>query len=133
LVKQGVKSTLDAKKADFSAICKAAAKGDKPAYLVLDELAEAMGQALAAAINISGAPLILIGGQLQQAGDSFLRNLEAALRRRVVSALLKDIQVRYAALPAYAGAWGAALMALEQAFQEGRLLGLNAKYTSKGE
>lgn len=133
LVDQGVGTTVDSQSATFFSICQAAARGDKAAYLVLDELAEFMGQALAAAINISGAPRVIVGGQLQQAGESFLRTLEVSLRRRVVAPLLKDIRVCYAALAPYAGAWGAGLMALEQSLGDGSFIELCAKMHKKGE
>ena len=94
------------------------------AFLVLDELAQHLGQALAAATNISGAPLIIIGGQLKLAGDGFLRSVETALKRRVIAPLLKNIEVRYAALTPNAGAWGAASMALEKAFESGAVIEL---------
>ena len=123
---EGIKTTLELNNLNYSSICQGAAQGDKAAFLVLDELADYLGEALAAAINISGAPFVVIGGQLQQAGESFLHKLETVLRRRVVAPLLKSVQVRYASLPTYAGAWGAGLMALEKSLETGGFLELPA-------
>ncbi|MEM6431445.1 MAG: ROK family transcriptional regulator [Deinococcota bacterium] len=127
LVSAGVETTLDIPDISFLAICQASAQGDKAAYLVLDELASHLSYALAAAVNISGAPCVVVGGHLRHAGQGFLNILETALKRLVVGPLLKHIHISYAALPDYAGAWGASLMALEQSFARGSLIHINAK------
>ncbi len=121
LLGRGVWSRL-APGATFADICRAAGEGDKGAYLVLNQLAQHMGRALAPGINLFGAPTIIIGGPVHLAGEAFVQDLSAALRRRVVSGLVPHIKVRYAQLPSHAGAWGVAIRALEEAIRHGRFI-----------
>lgn len=121
LVSQGVTTRL-APDASFTSICQAAGEGDKAAYLVLHQLAQQMGKALSQAVNLFGAPHVIIGGALKLAGDAFLQDVATILRKRVVSGLAAHIWVRFAELPQHAGAWGTAVEALERALQHGELL-----------
>lgn len=118
---QGVASSVD-RSAPFQQICEAAGKGDKAAYLVLRELGEAMARALAATVNIVGAPTIVLGGPLRLAGEQFLDHVTVDLRQRVISGLSSHVSVRFASLPAYAGALGVAIGARESALHSGALL-----------
>jgi predicted NBD/HSP70 family sugar kinase len=118
LLERGVWSRLSPG-ASFGDICRAAGEGDKGAYLVLNQLAQHMGRALAPGINLSGAPTVIIGGPVNLAGEAFLQDLSAALRQRVVSGLVPHIKVRYARLSSHAGAWGVAIRALEDAMRHG--------------
>jgi predicted NBD/HSP70 family sugar kinase len=108
--------------ARFDAICRAAGAGDKAANLVLADLADALGCALGAAVNLLGAPAVVIGGSLRQAGEPFVTRVAGALRPRVVSGLTDRVVVRYATLAPWAGAWGAATLAREVALHEGAFL-----------
>ncbi len=120
ILQQGVRSSID--ELSFASICQAAARGDKAAYLTLNRLASYMGNALGSVINISGATSIVIGGQLNLAGMTFLQEVEITLRKRVVAPLLKNLSVRYASLPPYAGAWGAGVLALEASIKDGSFM-----------
>lgn len=100
----------------FAQICQAANAGDKEAHIAIEKLATYLAQALAGTINTVGATLIIIGGQLRLAGSGFLSDLESKLRRQVLPVLAKQLNVQYAALPAYAGAWGVASQASEAAW-----------------
>ena len=120
---QGVATTLGNRASvRFAEICRAAGEGDKAAYLVLHNLARRAGAALASAVNITGAPVIVIGGHLRLAGSPFLHEVSAALRQRVVAQLAREISVRYAELPAHAGAWGVSIQALDAAWSSGTFL-----------
>lgn len=123
LVAQGVQTSFTSNgTTTFEQICLMAARGDKAAYLVLHNLAANMGKALSSAVNITGAPNIVIGGELRLAGGAFLADVTSVLRRNVIGVLAKDVSVQYASLPNYAGAWGVATQALEAAWTEGRFL-----------
>ena len=108
--------------ARFEQICDAAGAGDKAANLVLRDLAEVLGRALGAAVNVVGTPAVVVGGALRRAGEPFLEHLAGALRSRVVSGLAPRVTVRYARLAPHAGAWGAATLAREAALREGAFL-----------
>lgn len=120
LVGHGVPASLDASELTFASLCAAAQAGDKAAYLVLDELANVLAIAMAAAVNVGGGSSVIIGGPLRLAGEGFRGRLEAELKRRVVSPLLNHVTVTFATLSEAAGAWGVALRSLEQAIARGR-------------
>lgn len=123
LQREGVATSLREREVlSFAQICQAAEAGDKGAYLVLNRLAFNLGKALGSAINIGGAPVVVIGGTLSLAGESFLGDVSGVLRQRVIASLTKHISVRYAQLPPHAGAWGVAVQALEKAWTEGAFL-----------
>jgi predicted NBD/HSP70 family sugar kinase len=120
LLSQGLLSSLqNVDDLTFASICLAAENGDKVANLVLREAADLMAKALSSVVNILGTPLVIIGGQLTLAGPGFLNDLGSMLARQVIPSLAKNIIVKYAALPAYAGAWGGALQALDKAWMDG--------------
>lgn len=106
----------------FADVCSAAGAGDKAATIVLDDLAHAVGTAVASVVNLCGTPHIVIGGDLVHAGDVFLHELAGTVRRRIISALASQLTVRYALLPTHAGAQGVALQALHAAWTDGRVL-----------
>jgi predicted NBD/HSP70 family sugar kinase len=119
-LEQGVISTLT-NDADlsFARVCEAARAGDKTAHIALDELAQYLAEALSGTVNIVGSTLVLVGGQLRLAGDSFLADLRRTLHQQLLPALAQRLEIRYAALPLYAGAWGVAAQVLDAAWDNG--------------
>ena len=121
--RQGVATSLrGAARLSFASICSAAGAGDKAALLALHPVATAMARALAPVVNVTGARVVVIGGRLRLAGDIFLSELSAGLRRRVIAGLAKHLSIRFAQLPEHAGAWGAANQALSAAWERGEFL-----------
>ena len=104
----------------FAVMCEAYALGEKAAQLVLHELAMNLGRALASAISVSGATSILIGGNLRLAGPRLLSDVEINVRQRVIPALAPHIRVDFARSGGHGGAWGAALVSLDEAWSAGR-------------
>jgi predicted NBD/HSP70 family sugar kinase len=122
-LRKGVISCLvDDDALTFAQLCQATDAGDKEATIALGELAGYVAGALAGTVNIVGATLILIGGQLRLAGNGFIAELGSALRQQLVPALAPRLQVGYAMLPAYAGAWGVAAQALDAAWADNCLV-----------
>jgi N-acetylglucosamine repressor len=123
LINQGIQTAFNRNEPiTFEEVCRKGLTGDKVAYLVLHELATHMGKALASAINITGTPHVIVGGELALAGEAFLADLRSELRKRVIGLLARRLQVRAAKLPKYAGAWGVAIQGLEKAWLEGGFL-----------
>ena len=116
-VAQGVHTSVaGAGQTTFVEICRASGEGDKAAHLALHSLATALARALAATVNISGAPTVIIGGPLRLAGDGFLGEVTASLKREVIAGLARRLTVRFAELPEHAGAWGSAGRALDDSW-----------------
>ncbi len=122
-LEQGVMSTLK-NDADlsFARMCEAARAGDKASHIALDELAHYLAEALSGTVNIVGSTLVLVGGQLRMAGDSFLADLRSALHQQVLPALAQRLEIKYAALPLHAGAWGVAAQVLDAAWANGSFI-----------
>lgn len=118
-VERGVPSRLS-RHADFGAFTAAAAAGDEVATLVLHDLARHLQIALCSAISITGATSIVLGGDIRDSGRALPDALVSSLRRALLEPLARRVEVAYALLPAYAGAWGAAVGALDQAVACGR-------------
>lgn len=123
LLAQGIQTLWQGEaQISFEQICLLANQGDKAAFMVLHQLSQYVGKALSSTINITGAPNVVIGGELRLAGMGFLADVTSVLRQRVIGILAKDINVQFASLPYYAGAWGVAIQALETAWQEGQFI-----------
>ena len=97
----------------FEDVCRAFQQGDASARAVLMKTAQYIARALGTTVNVTGTPNVVISGPLKHAGDDFLDELGSALARRVLPVLAPHIRVSYASLPDYAGAFGAALQALD--------------------
>lgn len=119
---EGVISALSGRHLTFADLCEAYRNGDKLANIVLGEQAEHIAIGLASAVNIAGVTLVLIGGQLRQAGDHYLVHLTNRLRQRIVPALAQRLRVGYAELPSHSGAWGVAAQTLDAAWASGTFL-----------
>ena len=105
-----------------------AERGDKLAYQVLTEAGEYLGKGLAILLNLLGPRLIVIGGQL--AASTVV--LDAARRMMKFTALTQaaqDVVIKQSQLNDFAGAHGAAAIALSRLFssQEPNILTLLKK------
>ena len=125
LLHEGVASSLGPD-AEFDELCRASERGDAAASTVLDEIGGAVAHALAPTVNLAGTPVAIVGGGLRNAGPAFLHRVASTLRTRVVPGLAPRVDVRFAALPPHAGAWGVAATARERALRDGALLDLPA-------
>ncbi|WP_377645289.1 ROK family protein [Oryzobacter terrae] len=86
--------------------------GDATALAALARAARALGVALAGVVNVLDVPAIVLGGHLGQVAELLRADLEAALRRRVLSARWVVPEVLTAPDDSAPGATGAALAAL---------------------
>ncbi|MDZ7799612.1 MAG: ROK family protein [Trueperaceae bacterium] len=118
---QGVDSELRPG-ATFSRFTEAARRGDKVATLVVHELNEHLARALTSAISVTGATTIVLGGDVRATGDTLPNLLSETLRMRLLRPLGKRLHVTYAALPANAGARGAAVGVLDDILRDGSLV-----------
>lgn len=115
-------SVLSEDDISFAAVCKAYCEGDKLAHIILNELAEDLATALSSTINIVGATLVIIGGQLRLAGSDFLTSLSNLLRQQILPSLAQRLNIGYAELPICAGIYGVASQALDVAWRSGSFL-----------
>jgi glucokinase len=84
--------------------------GDPLAHELIDRAVEALGAAIASAVNLVDVQAVLIGGGLgDKLGEPFVRRVETAMIPHLFLAP-DQVEVRLGALGDYAGATGAALL-----------------------
>jgi len=124
LLKQGVDSSIkeeirgDPEQISFSAIVKAAQKGDKVAIRTLEEAGEYLGVGVANVINLLNPGLIIIGGQISQAGNLILEPIRSTIRTHALSKLANEVEVRLKQFEETGGALGATTLVLEKLFEK---------------
>jgi len=87
--------------------------GDPLAHELIDRAVEALGAAIASAVNLVDVEAVLVGGGLgDKLGEPFVRRVETAMIPHLFISP-SQVQVRLAGLGDYAGAMGAALLLAE--------------------
>src|SRR4051794_30687772 len=91
--------------------------GDRGARRAVADAGDAVGTALAAAINVLNPELVVIGGELAAAGDVLIEPIRAAIDRRVVAPAANTVRIVPSTLGERAEVTGAAAMQLTRAPQ----------------
>lgn len=94
-------------------VWRAAENGNKTAMEVMDEFADILGRALAAAASIFDPQIFVIGGGLAEAGEALLERVRNSYRSHVYSPCV-DTAIVKAKLGNNAGIWGAAKLILDK-------------------
>ena len=103
---------------DVSALLAAAASGDRTAHTVLERTGTDVGRVLAGVCNAVGPGVIVIGGELAQAGPTLFEPVERALRAHVMPMVHGRVRLRRAEL----GEAGTALGGIALVLHESPLL-----------
>lgn len=89
----------------------AAAKHDDTLSIeLIEEASEKIGKSIAFLINIFNPELVIIGGNLAQAGDYVMLPLKAATNKYSLNLVYKDTKFRLSQMSMNAGALGAAML-----------------------
>ncbi len=91
----------------------AAAKGDPLAFRVLNEAGEHLGVAVAAAINLLGSPLVVLGGGVTRSGEPFMGAVRRTVMLRALPPLARQVRIEASELDDVAGAQGMAMSTVE--------------------
>jgi predicted NBD/HSP70 family sugar kinase len=91
----------------------AAGAGDKLAFQVLNDAGEHLGVAIAAALNLLGSPLVVLGGGIAHAGEPFLDAVQRTVRLRSLPPVARQVRIAPSDLDDSAAARGVALAALD--------------------
>lgn len=105
-------TSLSGRAGDAADVARGVAAGDPLAERVWSEAIEALACVLAPVVAAVGTRLVLVGGGVVNAGETFLRPLRATIRDRLGHR--DDVRVAAAALGDQAGSLGAALLAWER-------------------
>jgi len=92
----------------------AASSGDAAALDLLQRSARLLGQTLAGLVNFFNPSLILIGGGVAGAGDTYLATVREIIYARSAPLATRDLVVQLSRLGNRAGVTGAATMVLDQ-------------------
>ncbi|MGP3985796.1 ROK family protein [Streptomyces sp. 3N207] len=99
---------------DISAFLTAAASGDPAARTVLERVGTDVGTVLAAVCNAVGPGVIVIGGELAEAGAALTEPLEGALGAHVMPMARHRVRVRHATLGEAGSALGGIALVLHE-------------------
>ena len=88
------------------------AAGDRGARRAVAEAGEAVGQALSMVVNVLNPELVVVGGDLAQAGDILLSPIAAAIERHSVAPAAASVRVTAGMLGPRAEVLGAAALIL---------------------
>jgi predicted NBD/HSP70 family sugar kinase len=91
----------------------AAAQGDPLAFRVLNEAGEHLGVAVAAALNLLGSPLVVLGGGVVRSGEPFMGAVRRTVMLRALPPLARQVRIEASLLDGNAGARGMAMSTIE--------------------
>ncbi|MDA0166430.1 ROK family transcriptional regulator [Solirubrobacter ginsenosidimutans] len=89
--------------------------GDRGAQRVVSDAGQAIGAALAAAVNLLNPSLVIIGGELAEAGEVLLTPIRAAITRSAIAPAAASMRVVAGDLGSRAEVLGAATIQLARA------------------
>lgn len=96
----------------ISDIARLAGLGDVACGRVLSDTGRYVGVAVANLVNVLNPGLIVVGGELAQAGDFLIAPMREVIRRQGIPVATADLNIVTAQLGAVAHAFGAVLLAL---------------------
>lgn len=110
-------STATASPLIFEQIIEGARHGDKLALNILEETGEYLGIALASLINIFNPGLVIVGGEIEVAGEILLDFTRRATRRHAIPQFYEIVRIELTHLQeANAAALGGATLVLDRLF-----------------
>jgi glucokinase len=101
-----------AQAADCSQVFQAAAESDEVATWIINRATMHLGAALASLVHLVDPELIILGGQIAEAGAQLLVPLREELRRRTRFLIGRDLPIVLPRVPSHTGVIGAAGLAL---------------------
>ncbi|CAN5812427.1 ROK family transcriptional regulator [soil metagenome] len=102
-------------------VSRAAGMGDPRARELLQRSGRLVGQMLAGLVNFFNPSLIVIGGGVANAGDTYLAAIRGVIYERSMPLATRDLLVQLSSLGSLAGVTGAAAMVLDQLFSQEHL------------
>ncbi|MFZ3216308.1 MAG: ROK family protein [Candidatus Acidiferrales bacterium] len=97
---------------DCSQVFQDAAESDEAARWIINRATQHLGAAIASLVHLVDPELIILGGQMAEAGPQLLDPLRLELRSRTRFLIGRDIPIVFPRVPSHAGVIGAAGLAL---------------------
>jgi len=108
----------DISKLTVEDISDAANAGDKFAYYIINRTGEYIGIAIAAALNLFGTELVVLGGGISQSGEIMINAIKRIVHMRALEVVSKKTKVIKSELDEYNAAWGAATKYINILFKD---------------
>ncbi|MFG2652517.1 ROK family protein [Streptomyces sp. NPDC048436] len=99
---------------DLAGFLDAASDAERPALEVLERVGSEIGQVLAAVCHAVGPGVIVVGGELAEAGPVLLEPIERALRQHLMPMARRHVDVRRATLGEAGSALGGIALVLHE-------------------
>ncbi len=97
-------------------VLEAASRGDKIAATITAEVAVSLGLGIANLVNLFNPGLVVLDARLALAGQEFLDQITAVVRRQALREATSQVRLRYANIREGAGVLGVAGMVIDQHF-----------------
>ncbi|GAA3532555.1 transcriptional regulator [Aeromicrobium flavum] len=98
---------------DVPAFVEKALRGDQGARRLIEDAGRHLGEAVAAVANLLGPEVVVIGGDLADAGDLLLDEVRASMRRHALTPVAREVRVTASELDDRPSCIGSVLVALE--------------------
>jgi N-acetylglucosamine repressor len=108
-------------------IAREAEKGDKYAYSLINRTGEYIGIAIAAALNLFGPELVVLGGGIANSGDIMIDAIKRTVQMRALGVITKKVKILKSLLGDNIAALGAATKFINVLFTDSKLNILNKK------
>jgi N-acetylglucosamine repressor len=102
-------------------IAKEAEKGDKFAYSLINRTGEYIGIAIAAALNLFGPELVVLGGGIANSGDIMIDAIKRTVQMRALGVITKKVRILRSLLGDNIAALGAATKFINILFTDTKL------------
>jgi glucokinase-like ROK family protein len=97
-------------------VFEAAEQGDSLAGEVVEEAAEYLGITIANLLNLFNPTMVLLGGEMFERGELFLRHVLDTVQKRTLSGALAGVEIAPASLGSRAAAIGATTLVIDRFF-----------------
>ncbi len=108
----------DFEKLTVEAIADAAKQGDKFAYYIINRTGEYIGIAIAAALNLFGSELVVLGGGISGSGDIMTEAIKRTVQLRALGVISSRVKIVESSLDEFNAARGAATKFVNMLFAD---------------
>ncbi|MCL5266672.1 MAG: ROK family transcriptional regulator [Bacteroidetes bacterium] len=98
----------------FSTLVEAAKREDKLAYKLFTDVARYLGEGIVSLVNLLNPEMIVIGGDLVQAGNLILDSVNDVLKRQALEVARKSVEIVFSELGGSACALGSVVPLIEE-------------------
>lgn len=99
--------------ANIASLVGSAIGGDSSARRLIEDAGRHLGKVVSVVVNLLGLSLVVVGGELSEAGELLLNEVRISLRRHVIAPLDQKVQVVASTVEGQASSLGCVLLAFD--------------------